>query len=121
MKKQNQKFILSSALFMILMVVVVAYFSIGELTLPREDNYNGTNLQEIKGWQQVFSDGSFKDVTLPQHLYGEKGKVELRGKINMENTAGKWIMFWNQSRDVNIYINNKLRYSYNTDFNSKFF
>lgn len=115
MKNQNQKIILSSALFMLLMVIVIAYFSIGELTLPREDDYNGTNIQEITGWQQVFRDGSVKDVTLPQHLYGEKGRVELRGKIKLENTAGKWIMFWNQSRDVNVYINNKLRYSYNTE------
>ncbi len=105
-------------LFLILFVLYIGYFILGEIFLPNEtftpDEYD--DYQNLGLTWTVLEGGPTKEtVTLPHFFDVKEGeRIVLESTLPNEVLTGKYLMFWTQAHDFVILVDGEVRLTYDT-------
>lgn len=95
---------------------VVGLIFVGEFVLPDERTFTDTSVENFSdGWERIYWDGSSKPIKLPGK-YDTEGSHEfvLRKKLDIWEDKDSYISFNSNKQDVVVYIDDELRYKFNT-------
>ncbi len=114
-KKQRVVRNVLEGIFVVVVLVVLAYFVWGQLALPRETGASYERCKPFEAqWEQVFADGTREPVEIPGDCKATPGEPFV-----IETTLGeieKWsaLSFYSLKQDMKIYIDGELRTEYST-------
>lgn len=117
---KSQKII--NVIFGILLVVVAAYFILGELFLPSDELDEGYVCTEYSGeWERVTAAGTREPVSMPGKCKADRKEVvvvETKLPELIEND--RYLCFRSAKQDMKFYIDGELRQEYSTMENGLF-
>ena len=103
--------------FIIIVILLFAFFFIGQLAFPDERDTLNTNCRIFEtNWQRIMTDGSRISIEIPGTVPAKHGEVvRLVTTLPKNLYTGENIAFRPVWQDVNIYIDGELRLSYSTE------
>ncbi len=105
----------------ILLVLSLLYFVIGELTSKKETYFKvGQGEAYNDGWEMVLEDGTRTPAVVPGSYDVERGDVLALEKQIDVNFKGAWLCIRSSQHDIKIYVDGELRKDYNTKNTRKF-
>lgn len=100
-----------------LILSVIIIFVMCEVMIPAEETGTFGQCQEFNsGWKRILEDGTGITATLPVTFSMKPGEVLSMQKILPQDLEGNdSLCFRSAQQDVNVYIDEELRYSYSTE------
>lgn len=115
----NDKFTLKligaiRTVFLIFMICVLAYLTIGELIMPDERDSINPYTTYYEGWELIENETA-TPVTIPGHLHSTPGKtITLRNTLPSDLNNANCVYYHAMWQDVKVYIGKELRAQYST-------
>ncbi len=105
-----------NVIFAVLLVIVGAYFLLGELFLPSEQPDHYSVCTEYMGeWKRIMPDGTEEIVTMPGKCAAERNEtVVVETTLPDDIEAGRYLCFRSAKQDMRFYIDGELREEYST-------
>lgn len=105
-----------NVIFAVLLVIVGAYFLLGELFLPSEQLDHYSVCTEYMGeWKRIMPDGMEEIVTMPGKCVAERNEtVVVETTLPDDIDAGRYLCFRSAKQDMRFYIDGELRKEYST-------
>ncbi len=109
-------------IFAILVVVVGAYFLLGEVFLPSDQLDRYSMCTEYRGeWKRIMPDGTTEAVTMPgKCVAGRNETVVVETKLPDDIGKGRYLCFRSAKQDMRFYIDGELRQEYSNRENRLF-
>ncbi|MCM1499915.1 MAG: response regulator, partial [Clostridium sp.] len=110
----SQKMI--NLIFAVLLVIVGAYFLLGELLLPSDKLDNYSVCTEYSGeWKRILPDGTTDAVTMPgKCVAGRNETVVVETELPDNIANGRYLCFRSAKQDMRFFIDGQLRNEYST-------
>lgn len=120
MGNTKQKYI--SCICAALLIIVFAYFILGEIFLPPDELENNYLCTEYTGeWERVRSDGSREPVAIPGKCEADRNEVVVvETKLPESIEEGRYLCFRSAKQDMQFYIDGELRQEYSNRENRLF-
>lgn len=119
-RMENKKYI--SSICAALLVIVFAYFILGEILLPPDELDNNYLCTEYTGrWERILSDGTREPVKMPGKCEADRNEVVVvETKLPETIEEGRYLCFRSAKQDIQFYIDGKLRQEYSNRENRLF-
>lgn len=120
MKNKSQIYI--NGIFAVLIIVVFAYFALGEWILPSDKMDSAYVCEEYTGeWERITKDKEKEPVNVPGKCKAERNEVVvLETKLPENIIHGGYLCFRSAKQDMRFYIDGELRHEYSTKDNRLF-
>lgn len=103
--------------FILLVIIVFAYFLLGELFLPSDNEINNINIcSEYKGqWEHIAADGKKEKINIPGKCRAARNETVVFQTILPKKIDGtQYLCFRSAKQDMNFYIDGIRRLQYST-------
>ena len=114
----------SSFLYVLVLTIGICIFFfiiimtfVGEYILPDERTYTDLQYEEMnEGWRRVYDNGRKEPIEIPgQYEVEDSGLFTIENTIHTWNKTDAYITFNSNKQDVEVYVDNALRYEYSTE------
>ncbi|MCM1181170.1 MAG: hypothetical protein NC347_12990 [Clostridium sp.] len=103
-------------IFAVLLVMVGAYFLLGELLLPSDKLNDYSECAEYSGeWKRIMPDGTTDAVTMPgKCVAGRNETVVVETELQDDMESGRYLCFRSAKQDMRFFVDGQLRSEYST-------
>lgn len=105
------------AIGIVVFTFIIVMTIVGERILPDERTYTNFEVEDYnEDWSRIYDDGTVEKIAVPgQYKTEDTGNFVLTKKLEVWDSTDCYLSFNSNKQDVEVYVDDELRYTYDTD------